>query len=540
MSDHEARKEPLPRMYHDLDGEGREGISLEPIAAFLRRYWKVIGLAVSLALVVSLAFAVVAFIRAPRNSFSRIEFRLEFQGIDRGEYPNGMPFSSAEVTATPILRAVYDRNQLEQYLPFDTFKNSVYVLESSPELMLLDLDYQARLSNNNLNPVERERIQQEYLSKRENQTRSGYSINLQRVNSMTAVMPSTLVAKVLNEILNGWAEDAVARGVLKFQAGVYSTRVIDTDGIRSENDLVAADQMRALTQRVIQNIDVVSQLPGAAVVRSNGTGMSLSELRVSVSNLIEFKIQPLIAAIVAGGSYGSGTDAVSYLESKLTEARQAEREASDKSDTMRVALGAYVQQPSVQGAGAGRGGAETMVDPRTGVSSSPAIIQLGESFLDRLIAMSSQGGDAAFRQEVTRNVIQEGLAAASFRIEAAYYEDLLTRVRSGRTSRAALSAAEIDEDREEILKRIIDIVTQLNAIYESVSAQNLGAGNLYVVSGPPDSITQRAVQPVALLGYAFLAVLIVTGCTLAVCGVHWKLQREARAHAAEALERELV
>ena len=55
------------------------------------------------------------------------------------------------------------------------------------------------------------------------------------------------------------------------------------------------------------------------------------------------------------------------------------------------------------------------------------IPQFSESFLDRLVEMSTQNNDIEYRQELTDRIIRESLAVTVLDKEQGYYEDLNRR-----------------------------------------------------------------------------------------------------------------
>ena len=139
-----------------------------------------------------------------------LEFRLLFEGASQGQYPNGTPFSSAEITSTPVLTDVFEMNELERYGSYDDFNNSVFVLQSNPELELLSYEYEAKLAAPELTPVDRAGIEEEFRTKREGLTDPRFSLNLREDARLSSISPS-VVSKVLDDTLATWARQADER-----------------------------------------------------------------------------------------------------------------------------------------------------------------------------------------------------------------------------------------------------------------------------------------------------------------------------------------
>ena len=112
-------------------------ISVAHIINVLRRYSPIIAVSIAAVIFGYVLIALAYYALSPTTLSSRLPFRLEFEGAERGEYPNGLKFSSSEIVSTPILMRVYEANELSKYVPFHRFKESLFVHESSPELQRL-------------------------------------------------------------------------------------------------------------------------------------------------------------------------------------------------------------------------------------------------------------------------------------------------------------------------------------------------------------------------------------------------------------------
>ena len=150
--------------------------------------------------------------------------------------------------------------------------------------------------------------------------------------------------------------------------------------------------------------------------------------------------------------------------------------------------------------------------------------QLGESFLDRLLEMSTMNSDVGYRQRLTDRVIDESIAVAALEREQAYYEDLSRSV-------ADLGSRSTDADREReltiinarfqgVFDQVVTAVDHVNAIYDELSTQNLNPTTLlYTVTAPFTMRTQRglSLRTVGLYGtlvFMLSLVLVPLGCLL--------------------------
>lgn len=502
--------------------------SLEPLFRTLWGYRRFIAATIAGVMVL---FAVVLFglyLRSPVERLATVQFRLLFDGADNGKYPNGTAFSSADIISTPVLTEVFGANELQRFGEFQDFKNAVFIVESNPEIDLLSYEYQAKLTDPKLTPVDRARIEEEFRKKRESLT-VGYSLSFRRWER-TSRMPGELMSKVLEDTLAGWARQAAERkGALNYNISVLSRNILPSESIEAEDYVVVVDILRSKILRILSNIDKISTLPGAAVARTGKERISLAEVRANLEDVLRFKVQPLIGMIRSTGLSKDPQLAVLYLENQLFQNKLESNQATGTVRTLQDSLRQYMQQNMQaagpeQATGDRRGGGSL---PSAGGMGVPALIpQFGESFLDRLVAMSTQNNDVRFRQDITERVITEGVAAVALEKDMAYYEDLITALR-GVLRRGGASelpevrqraAALVKARSEETLRDILRSLDQVNAIYEELSAHNLNPNTLLYKTTAPFTIRTsralglRAAALYAALVFIFSLFLVPAGC----------------------------
>ncbi len=221
-------------MTDDDDEFPEERLHLWRIArAMHRSRYAILLFMLAVALLYAIA-AAIALLANPSARIATLPFRLEFQGADRGLYPNATKFSSGEIVATPVLMRVYAANGLQRFISFKEFSESLFVVESNRALEELNREYQARLADPKLTSIDRERIESDFRQKRESLSRNEYALTW---TSDGAQLPKSVVAKVLNDILTTWA-DVVSKekGVLRYQLPVVSANVLRRDLLNSEAD----------------------------------------------------------------------------------------------------------------------------------------------------------------------------------------------------------------------------------------------------------------------------------------------------------------
>jgi hypothetical protein len=509
---------------------GEDGISLRPIFKTLWGYRKWIALTVTAVMVVFIIGVLAAYLRAPTERVASLGFRLTFDGVDKGEYPNGVKFSTSEIISTSVLSDVFAANNLDRYFGnVENFKNSVFMMESNPDVKLLDDEYQATLADTKLTPVDRARVEAEYREKRKSLTAPIYSLNLRR-QERAVVMPTTLTEKVLNDILANWAQQADQRkGVLKYNISVYSRNVVQADFIEGEDYIVGVDILRAKVERILASIDQIAKLPGASVIRVGPERISLGEIQVNLDDILRFKLQPLVGIIRQTGFSKDARLLRSYLENQLFQIKLEREEELKKTSTLQDSLRAYMMEKgTVAVQGGQQGGTGSAAARAQGGLETPALIpQLGESFLNRLVALSTENNDVKYRQELTDKIIAEGMATAILDKETMYYQDLMTSVKDIRTTISNQASSENSPEIQQIKMRakvamdgVLKALDQINEVYKEVSAQNLNPRTmLFTVTQSFSIRTDRALTSGSAAMYGalifFLALFLAPmGCLI--------------------------
>jgi len=489
--------------------------------------------AIAAAAVIVVSLIGVLWFTTPTDLFGTMHFRVLFEGADQAKYPNGTPFSSAEIVATPVLKQVFESNDLQRYIGFSGFKASMFALESNPGLELLSYEYQTKLGDPKLTPVDRARIEDEFKKKRESLKSADYSLNFRRSEAMRK-LPPLLVTKILDDTLAEWARQArEQKGALKYDIPIFSNNILQRDVVAREDYLVAVDILRTKVSKILFNIDSISEVPGASLTRTGKTNLSLAEIRLNLEDLLRFDIEPSISLIMSSRLSKDPLRAKMYLQDQLRQIVLAREQAQQRIKAVQEPLREYVTQTGGQMgivAGRGPGGGQSPFSPQT------TIPQIGESFLKQLVDMSTQNSDAKYRQELTNRVIEEGLKLAVLEKEHSYYQALANSlsgwVKTSETSPESKAlVARLDKSYETVASSLDDVI----AIYEKLSTKNLVPGTmLYAVTSPAAVRIERAtsVRSLALLALLALGVSIVA--ILGACLVHSYYRSEVAAHTPEA------
>ena len=511
-----------PAKYNDQYLEEYEGISLKDMALSLWGYRTII---VALTLVAALLIGGIgayAYLLQKKQDITRLRFRLDFDGVEKNQYPNGGKFSTSDLLATPVINSVYDANDLKRYLSLAEFRSSLAVLQSNDKVRLLEYEYAAKLDDRKLSVDQRSRLEAEFLEKKKNLMVPIFDLVLSGGSNVLSI-PPTLRSKVLQDILSGWAEYADrVKGANKYQISLVSKNILSKEELEAEDYLVVVDMLRVAISRIVNDLDKLREIPGSANFRLQGSGVSLSDLKYRLQDVDKFKVSPLLGIIRLGGITKSDDVTKVYLQHCVFELKMKEEDATARERVYESSLANYGQgRRSVLdgidgGAGAVAGSASNPLIP--GVPTT--IPQLGETFLNSIVKMARENLDAKFRQEITQNLIKEALEKVVISSDLKFYERLLSELaasasQGGGSSVISTVRSKVVSTVEQVYKSIMQSIDELNAIYNGLSKASLNpSGTLFTVTEPVIISQDRSLTLKKAAVYVVLAWVLVEGFIL--------------------------
>jgi len=494
-------------------------ISLKPYFVTLWSYRRVIAAAIGSVTMLYLVGVLLVFLFSPAERFGSMQFRLLFEGAEKGEYPNGTNFSPSEIVAGPVLTEVFRVNDLQRFGKYEDFKDSVFVLQSNLELELLGYEYRARLADTKLGPVDRARVEEEFQRRREALVDPIYTINMRREERLLT-LPGDLMNKVLLDILTLWAKNADERkGATKYNVDVLTPGILQRAMLDREDYLVAIDILRAKTSRVLATIDEIEKLPGSRTIRVGENRVTLAEVRAGLEDVVRFKLEPLLGLIRSEGVTRNSRALSIYANNQLFQLRQEQQESAARVQ----ALQASVREFSTRGGsslGDERAGGAGSAGGTGGATVAP---QLDQSFLDRIMGLSTAKEDSEYKRKLTDRIIEESDRMAARAREAAYYEDLARELRasSGRTAGSTELVALIKSRTEEAFGEIVKGIEQTAAIYKELSILNLNPSTtVFAVTQPFEQYTQRSLTARTVVLYLVLFLVLTLILAPIACLIH--------------------
>lgn len=435
----------------------------------------------------------------PVRRASVLEFRPTFSGIDQGQYPNGLAFAPSDVASAPIVDLVYDANSIQEYCPREAFRGGFFVEQRSDQSSFLDAEYQARLSDTRITPVERQRLQAEYESKR---AALPVQFRLVFVNPRPcAAIPQVVVTKAMTDVLTTWAnESETKRGVLNIQVEVLTPAIMDVGLGDEASRLLRADLIRTALWRVADNIKAVGEIPGAELVRLGSNRTTFAELGNKIVDLVRSRLEPLVVS--AGQSVVR--ESTAWVMETVASAEREQNAAEGRATAYLSALREY--SGAAQTAQANRASAPTTSQGSDVQTLTP---QVDRTFIDRIVEMSE--ANTAFRRELTESMVKASVEAVAARDRADYYRRLMQALRA--PGSASLGPAEVDTRLNDIVAEAKVLVADFNSLYDEFSRVSLrAAASMYQTDKPVTTEVSRnftSRQLLMFVGGTFLVTLLL-------------------------------
>ena len=496
-------------------------ISVSHFFKVLRAYLPIIGLSLAIVGIGYVIVALALYIHAPSQRVTTMSFRLEFEGADRGTYPNGTKFSSAEIISTPVLNKAFKDNNLSRFTTFEKFAHSVFVLESSGEQDTLAREYQSRLSDPRLTAVDRERIQREYELKLASLSKAHYALNYLDADG-TDPIPATVVRKFLHDVLREWA-DFVSREqhVLEYRVPVLSPDMVASTGIEDSNPVISTEVLRAKINRVIANIYLLRALPASDLVRSTPNGLSLNDIQIRLDDIVRFRLEPLIHGIAAG-QLDDRASTLRFLETQVAyDERQLVRQKQFADAALR-SMAMYNGQGERPEDAAALGTEQRKQDRGP---ADTVIPQISDTFFDRLLQITSNSVDREYRQRLADRYREAVEAIAPLEQAVEYDRSVLALVHSTRPG-GGVTRESVQQQIGATRQEVRQLVIQIHQIYKVLSANLNPSTELITVTGAPTTRVERTLSIKRIALYGLLTLFIAFPIILFACLVHNRIREE--------------
>lgn len=505
-------------------------VSVSHLVRVLRAYSAVIGIALLSVAIGYMVLAILLYIIAPAQRTTVQPFRLEFRGAVDGKLPNGLRFTPTEIVSTPVLLKVFQADELGRFTTFEAFSRSVFVLEANREYEKLVNEYTSRLADPRLSPLDRERIQKEFDSKREIIRKNDYAVSYARTSG-TARVPETLVRKVLVDVLNTWTSFAInEQHALDYRVSVLSPQIIDASEVGATDPIARIEILRLKIYRVIDNIEEINELPSAELVKT-ADHMSLAEIRMRLEDIVRFRLEPLVGVTRASGLVANPAVTIHFLENQLAYDERRLQAARSRVAALREAVAMYNMEPvRVADTTTAPSPAATGARANGAATDETVMPQISDTFLDKLVSISKQASDPVYRQKMIETYQDAVKDTIPLEQAVNYDRQVLDQMRSGSTSSAPRSdertvVAEIDGATAEVRR----LITKVNEIYVLLSRALNPSTQLASLVGPPTTQIERAQSLSRLALYGLVVMLVSLPIIVILCLLHNRMREEDRA-----------
>lgn len=522
MSDVDYLDDELALAEEQHQQERNRGLTLSSIFQAIRTHLVPILLAVLAVAIGYFLLAMIYTLLRPVQRNSTLAFRLEFAGADNGQYPNGLAFSGSDIIDTPVLRTVYDANQLGRFMSFSDFSRSTVVLESNAALEALAREYEAKLANPRLTAVERERLEAQFQQKRASLRKNEYALNLATREGVTRI-PASVTSKVLYDILRAWADFAASsRQVMVHRVPLVTQQTVGLYATAGDDLLASLLYLRIAANELQKNIDALNGLPGAEIIRSSTRKLSLPELDLALTHLQRSGIEYLINAASSNG----GTErsrAIAVLESQLAYDTRTLATAEHRVRVLRNTLDDYLRKTADT----------SQAPPDQGTATTtPESVVVTDSFLNNIVTLAQNASDLQYRQRYVDDIRGASLATIPLRDAVEYERELLARIRSGSAAGGTASLADLRAQHVQVTGHLKQIANDLQEVRGILSRSLTASGQMYTVVSPPVNIAERGVS-MFKLGLGGIVVIIVAALLAILAAVlHWQLRNGRQTAAA--------
>jgi hypothetical protein len=256
--------------------------------------------------------------------------------------------------------------------------------------------------------------------------------------------------------------------------------------------------------------------------------MNLDEIRLRLEEIIRFHLDPLTGRVSSTGLIANRPSTLRFLESQLAYDQRHMKATQDYADVIRQSFAVYsLDQRGFSPESAGV--AETTPNqqrPQQQQRSDNLMPQISDSFLDRLLTLTSQATDIQYRQKLADEYRRASQAVIPAQQAVAYDQEVLLLVKSSGAAPVAGEAAGVRDEIIATKNEAKQLLGRVNHIYEAVSANLNPSKELYTLTAPSVVRTEhsRSLPQLALYGVAVIAFSLVL--IIIICLIHARVREE--------------
>lgn len=481
-------------------------LTLADIGEFVKFYWlKGLILGVFSLIVISAVF-ILAYFYLPSSEFYNRDIMLQLQRtIPRNTqtttpqfstelfcYPNLEPFVNTDLISTPVLKAVYERNNLKSKVNFSDFSKAFAISDFNAECAKIEATYRKKLAAKNLSIADINDIEKNYREELAKIPSNRLTVSIEKLPGISAQE----MTKIINEIPREWYRiySETEAEVLPQMPSVQLLKKLDNRyGL-----LAALEKIRAYTNQFEDVIEEMNKLISSRNITIK-SGKTLGDLLADIKNIRQFQLAVMKQILLGTPSLKSDLD-MFYLREKEIE---TEHEL-DKIESQVSAIVSALEILSSKHTATDSKGAEKS-------SSGTTQIMLSSAFINDITSLIRNDVNNSVRLTLSQQMMHYKTLAADLRAEKNYLE----KMRKNYTETTALknNTANYNKLFAECLNELKNITSQINEFKKLITEEYSAERRFYVNLGTVKVDRNILIPPQKLaIGLIALWILLNCGC----------------------------
>ena len=493
-------REPLPENFSD---EG-DVISLAPLWELIRKYHRWLEVGLGILLVVGVGLLGALWLVLPKQSRATMDVSFVFPDASSAFYPNKLPFHPEDLLENVLLRRNFQINQVNRWMIYDDFKSSFSLRQAGQELLALGREFQGKLDDRKLTPVERQKLEEEFRSKLVKIPNTTYQIIWNQKGRSAQLIPTAEIEKILADIPRLWAQEFVEKKKVLLNSTQIPGKMVASSNLDESSFLLTelTDRIRAL----VVGLNEIKKLPGIYLA-SLPNGRNIADVDLKCLALLEGKLPKIRTQLLQS----KATEAnLKSLESAFTVQLQARRDRAQISNQNVQSARATFQDYLAGRAG---GGLQKTKKPETTsagdkVPLGNANFQIGDAFFAKISELLQNKDGNRYLYQLLENIRDARLASAndaSAVLESQFIVDSLSEQNRGTKGDLFVSVTDKISAKNDSLNEFSQTLTDgMNDINDIIAqAEQLRAITMENY-GNPQTAMYRIVVPVEATRSSFL------------------------------------
>lgn len=470
------------------------GFSFAGIIQFAKKNWKKISVFAGFSLLLTVIIFAALYFLIPKSSVYSIEIGIQLpKEKDRILYPSMKEFSANDIISVPVLRKVYNDNNLSSKIKFDEFCQLFYISGNNIEKAVITASFKNKLSDKKLTVVDIKKLENEY-----NQALQG--LDTRRVEiamSPTLKFDALLAVKILNDIPKVWFE------IYSVQEGKVMPQICSATQVQElrsllpvDGWLITLDKVRKICNDLQLSCNAINEMLRGRQITLPG-GESLMELQSRLDNFNRHRIGTVTQMVLTTSSYQTQFDRL-YLNSNImtiTGKVNAEKAKYDATvDAINIIHPVSIDRTGVKGVAA--------MDKNSSVT-----MNFDGNFFSSVSSLIRNSSSIALREKYANQALECRTNLAALEEEKNYYSMMLAQLTSSKVSNN-ISKLQLQKIELSMFNELALLCGKLNEFKTMLMGDFHTSSQFFAVSGEVLRYSQFCISIARLaVGLFFLFVL---------------------------------